>query len=216
MRERPKLPVEIKGLAETLTAMRKFEPDLAKNLNKQVRAAMTPIQKQAQSYVPSTLPGLSGWSIKTSGNKITAQTSSFRRGKFPKFNASLVRRGITLYIGKTKPNNRGFVTFYSIRNNTAAGAIMETAGRKNPSGQPWNPKSKSHDYSHSLNPAAGLHFINSMGGSMQGTGSTRGRLIYRAVAEDHGRTLAKIMKAVDATLVVFKRRAEAQVFKEAA
>jgi len=36
------MPVEVKGLDEVLKAMRQFEPDLAKNLNKQVRAALSP------------------------------------------------------------------------------------------------------------------------------------------------------------------------------
>jgi hypothetical protein len=216
MQGRPKLPVEIKGLAETLSAMRKFEPDLAKNLNKEVRAALTPIQKTARGYVPSKLPGLSGWTIKTASKTINKETSSFAQRKFPSFNAALVRRGIKIYIGKTKPNNRGFVTFYSIRNTTAAGAIMETAGRKNPSGQTWDPKNTSHDVSHSRNPEAGLHFINSMGGRLYGTGKTRGRLIYRAVDEDHGRVTAQLVKAVEKTVVQFKRRADAQVLRNAA
>ena len=114
------MPVEIKGLAETLTAMRKFEPDLAKNLNKEVRAALTPIQKSARGYVPSQLPGLSGWTIKTSKNKVTKETSMFAKRRFPAFNPSMVRRGIKVFIGKSKPNNKGFVTFYSIQNTTAA------------------------------------------------------------------------------------------------
>jgi hypothetical protein len=210
------LPVEIKGLAETLDALRKFEPDLARNLQKEVRAALTPVQKTAQGYVPNKLPGLSGWSIKTSTKKITKETSAFRLGKFPSFNPTVVRRGIKIFIGKTTPNNKGFVTFFSIRNTSAAGAIMETAGRKHPSGQPWNPKNASHDYSHSKNPNAGLHFINSMGGQLKGADKFRGRLIYRANEEDHGRTVAHLVKAVEKTVVQFQRRSSAQVFRDAA
>ena len=46
------MPVEIKGLAETLSAMRKFEPDLAKNLNKEVRSFLTPVQKKSTRLFP--------------------------------------------------------------------------------------------------------------------------------------------------------------------
>jgi hypothetical protein len=166
--------------------------------------------------VPSKLPGLSGWTIKTSTNKVTKETSMFAKRRFPAFNPSMVRRGIKVFIGKSKPNNKGFVTFYSIQNTTAAGAIMETAGRKNPSGQTWDPKNTSHDVSHSRNPEAGLHFINSMGGRLYGTGKTRGRLIYRAVDEDHGRVTAQLVKAVEKTVVQFKRRADTQVLRNAA
>jgi hypothetical protein len=217
MRERPNLPVEIKGLAETLNAMRRFEPDLAKNLNKEVRAALTPVQKKAQSYIPATLPGLSNWLIKTKGRKINSQTSAFATvGHFPKFNSAIAKRGIKVHIGRTKPNRNGFVTYYQLLNITAAGAIMETAGRKHPAGQPWDPKNKSHDYSHSRNPGAGLHFNNSMGGRMAGSGKLRGRILYRAWNEDEGKALAHVYKAVNATIVQFARRSEAQVFRDAA
>ena len=211
------MPVEIKGLDETLKALRQFEPDLAKNLNKQVRSALTPIQKHAREFVPDELPGLSNWTFSSKGNKITKQSSAFAQvGHFPKFNASIVRRGIQIQIGKSKPNRNGFVSYFRIANKTAAGAIMETAGRKNPAGQPWVPGSGSHNYSHSRNPEAGLHFINSMGGRMVGQGKKRGRLIYRAYEEDQGRTTATIVRAVDMTVAVFNRRAQAQALRKVA
>ncbi len=211
------MPVEVKGLDEVLKALRQFEPDLAKNLNKQVRAALTPVQKKAQEYVPDSLPGLSNWQFSSKGKKINKATSAFAQvGHFPKFNQSIVKRGIRVMIGKTRPNNKGFTSFYRISNTTAAGAIMETSGRANPSGQPWNPASGSHKYSHSRNPEAGLHFINSMGGRMQGSGKMRGRLIYRAFNEDEGRAIATTMRAVNMTIAVFQRRASAQVLKKAA
>ena len=223
------MPVEIKGLAETLKAMRQFEPDLAKNLNKEVRAILTPIQKTAQSYVPSTVPGLSNWMLSSSKKKISKETSSFRKGTFPKFNASLVRRGIKLYIGQTKQNNSGFVTFYRLVNLTAAGGIMETAGRVHPGGRPTSHtiminkrfkatpvKVHSTKDSSSNNPEAGMHFINSMGGQMKGNNKLRGRLIYRAFEEDYGRTTARLVKAVEKTVVQFQRRSQAQVFRKAA
>ena len=211
------MPVEVKGLDEVLKALRQFEPDLAKNLNKQVRVALTPVQKKAQGYVPDSLPGLSNWTFSSKGKAITKNSSAFGQvGHFPKFNQSIVKRGIRIMIGRTRPNSKGFSTFYRISNLTAAGAIMETSGRANPAGQPWNPASGSRNYSHSRNPGAGLHFINSMGGRMQGTGKMRGRLIYRAFNEDEGRAIASTMRAVDMTIAVFKRRAQAQTLRKVA
>ena len=217
------MPVEVTGLDEVLTAMRQFEPDLAKNLNKQVRAALTPVQKKAQGYVETTIPGLSNWSFATKGKQINAQTSAFAtttaKGtrKFPKFNAAIVKKGIKLNIGRTKPNANGFATFYRLSNTTAAGAIYETAGRKSgKEGQPWDRKSGSHNYSHSRNKHAGEWFIEHLGDEMQGVDKKRGRLLYRAWSEDQGRALAGTLKAVDATLIQFKRRAQAQVLSKAA
>jgi len=216
------MPVEVKGLDEVLKAMRQFEPDLAKNLNKQVRAALSPVQKKAQGYVPSEISGLSHWSFATKGKQINAETSAFAvttaKGtrKFPKFNSGIVRRGIKIHIGKTRPNRSGFIAQYQISNISAAGAIYETAGRKNPGGQPWDRHSGSHKYSHSRNPNAGRHFIDSMGSTMQGEGKKRGRLIYRAYNEDHGKAITQTIRAVEMSIAVFKRRAQAQTLRIAA
>ena len=216
------MPVEVKGLDEVLKAMRQFEPDLAKNLNKQVRAALAPVQKKAQGYVPSEISGLSNWSFATKGKQINAQTSAFAattaKGtrKFPKFNSGLVRRNIKVHIGKTRPNRSGFIAYYQISNISAAGAIYETAGRKNPGGQPWDRHSGSHKYSHSRNPNAGRHFIDSMGSTMQGEGKKRGRLIYRAYNEDHGKAITQTIRAVEMSIAVFKRRSQAQTLRNVA
>jgi len=217
------MPVEVKGLDEVLKAMRQFEPDLAKNLNKQVRAALTPVQKKAQGYVPSEISGLAHWGVVYStasskankaGGYATHHPNNVR--KFPKFRASIVKRGIKIHIGKTRPNRSGFIAHYQISNITAAGAIYETAGRKNPGGQPWNRKSASHNYSHSRNPNAGKHFIDSMGSTMQGQGKKRGRLIYRAYDEDRGKALTQTIRAIEMSIAVFKRRAQAQTLRNAA
>lgn len=207
------MPVEVKGLDEVLKAMRQFEPDLAKNLNKQVRAALAPVQKKAQGYVPAEISGLSHWSFATKGKQINAQTSAFAattaKGtrKFPKFNGVIVRRGIKIHIGKTRLNRSGFIAHYQISNITAAGAIYETAGRKNPGG---SSKSKSR------NPNAGKHFIDSMGSTMQGQGKQRGRLIYRAYEEDKGKAITQTIRAVEMSIAVFRRRAQAQTLRSAA
>ena len=197
------MPVVVQGTAELLKALRAFEPDLAKNLNKEIRAAMTPVQKKAQGYVPDGMYGLSRWEFKTSGTKINAQTSAFAVRSFPKFNAGIVKRSIRISTGKQKKNSKGFISFYRISNLSAAGQIMEMAGRTNPNGLSRPP-------SHSNNPNAGEWFIHHLHGSLVGYGKNRGRILYRAAAEDQGRVTGKIMKAMDTTLVEFSRRAKSQ------
>jgi hypothetical protein len=186
--------------------MREFEPDLAKNLNKEVRAALTPIQKKAVGLVPNTSEVLSGWRLESSKSKISKETSMFKKGKFPKFNAVLVRRGMKIQIGRTKPNPQGFSTFYRLSNVTAAGAIMERAGKLTESSRP----------SRSNNPDARVWFNNHMKGALVGEGRLRGRLLYKAWDEDEGKALNHVYKAVNATIVQFARRSEAQVFRDAA
>ena len=55
-----------------------------------------------------------------------------------------------------------------------------------------------------------------MGNRMEGTGKLRGRVLYRAWHEDEGKALAHVYKAVNATIIQFARRSQAQVFKDAA
>ncbi|CAB4122426.1 hypothetical protein UFOVP30_20 [uncultured Caudovirales phage] len=209
------MPVEVRGVKELKRALGSYEPDLKKNLNNEVRAFLTPVVKSAKAYVPNTRSGLSNWFIKPQ-KKITKKTSAFRRGSFPFFNASQVKSGIKAQLSPTKPNRAGFITNYAIVNTSAAGAIYETAGRKHPAGQPWNRTSASHDYSHSNNPDAGLHFINSMA-MMKGKDKMRGRLIYKAWAENEGRALKDVIRAVEKTAVQFHKRATVRAgFKEAA
>lgn len=207
------MSVEVKGLVETLKAMTQFEPDLKKNLDTEVRAKVAPVIRKARSYATPTIPGLSGWTLKT--KRMEQAYAGFKPGAFPKYNSATVRAGIVLDLKPSRPNRNGFITQYTIRNKSAAGAIRETAGRKNPSGQPWDRKSGGHESSHSINPGAGLHFINSMG-RMAGDGKSRGRLIYRAWSENQGVALAASIKAVEYTLYQFKIRADAQIFKKVA
>jgi hypothetical protein len=203
----PKMPVEIKGLAETLAAMRKFEPDLAKNLNKEVRAALTPVQKKAQGFFPSTVPGLSNWMLVTKGHEINKKTSAFAAvNHFPRYNKGIASRGIKIFIGQTKKNTRGFVTFYRIANITAAGAIFEIAGRAG---------GKSRREYKSNNPLAGQHFMDSLTQPMAGKGAKQGRALYRAWDEDQGRAFGHVLKAVDATIIEFGRRATASLKRAA-
>lgn len=193
------MPVVVAGLREAQKAMRALQPELEKELKKEVRDLLNPVVKKAKSYVPSDITGLSGWMDTSSGKKINAQTSMFRVGRFPKFNASQIKSGIRSEIFPSRRRSNGFTSLIRIVNLTAAGAIYETAGRKNPNGQPWDRKSGSHSFSRSMNPKAGAHFINAMGRTMAGEGLNKGRLIYRAWHEDQGRTIGYVMKALENT-----------------
>ena len=196
------MPVVVQGTGELLKALRAFEPDLAKNLNKEIRAAMTPVQKKAQAYVPGSLSGLSHWQFQTSGKKITAQTSAFAVKEFPKFNAGVVKAGIRIAIGKQKKSRSGFVSFYRISNLSAAGQIMEMAGRTNPDGRDNPPSHRSKK--------TGAWFISHQQGKLTGNGKHRGRILYKAAEEDQGRVTGKMMKALDTTLHEFQNRAQAR------
>ena len=192
------MPVELKGLANTQKAMRKFTPGLYQRMNANISAVMLPVRNEARDYVPFKV--LSKWQNQTG---VWADTDRA-------FNAITVKKGIVYRRGRTKANDKGFRSSYRIVNTTAAGAIYETAGRKNPAGQPWvGAKGKGgKGYSHSDNPQAGLRFINSMGGQLVGGGKFKGRLIYRAWAKQNGKVIPAVINSINSAIMEFNRLAK--------
>jgi hypothetical protein len=198
--------------------MRKFQPNLEKDLKSEMRFILNPIVRDAKALVPNSLPGLSQWTTEGKNRQITASTSAFRRGGFPKFNSNEVRAGIKSEIFPITHKDYSFTSIVRIVNQSAPGAIYETAGRKNPGGAPWVGRKdfNNHKVSHSLNPSAGSHFINSMPG-LRGFGARRGRLIYKAWDKDQGRAVAAIMKAIERSAARTLKYVEtSQSFGEAA
>ena len=177
------MPVEFKGVDNLRKALKSYAPDLDKALKKELAALAKPVVNKARGYAPAVAP-LSNWGREG--------------GKFPSYNGALVKRGIRFSTARSKKNAQGFSSGVRIVNATAAGAIYETAGRKNPFGQPWvGPKGPAgKKYSHSKNKYAGRDFIAAMGGEMKGKGADKGRLIYRAWEEDQGKTQDAMIKAV--------------------
>ena len=176
------MPVEFKGVDNLRKAMKNYAPDLDKALKKELTALASPVVNKARGYAPAVAP-LTNWGREG--------------GKFPTYNGSLVKRGIRFSTARKK-NSRGFSSSVRIVNATAAGAIYETAGRKNPWGQPWvGPKGPAgKKYSHSINKYAGRDFNAAMGGVFKGKGEEKGRLIYRAWEEDQGKTQDAMIKAI--------------------
>ena len=198
--------VEISGNTELRKALRRFAPDLEKNLRKEMASGLKPVVRAARGFVPADSP-MSGWAAR-----------SFSEGRFPTYNARVIQKGITYSTSVSKKSKYGFTSMASIKNKSAVGAIYETAGRKNPNGQPWvgpHGTGTGKGVSRSPNPKAGQQFIANLPplvSSLQG----QGRLIYRAWAEDKGRAHNIVMKAIDKTISEFYARSAAKTLGKAA
>jgi hypothetical protein len=200
------MPTELEGALELRKALKKFEPTLAKETQKEIAGLLRIITSKAKGFVPSKAP-LSGW----------ASTEGIWGSRA--FNSSEIKRGITYSASPSKPNKRGFRTLAAIYNKSAAGAIYETAGRKSPNGQPPQSSTKgkfssylddSNKVNKSANPHAGQQFIDSMGAiykAQRRQGQTgrvsrqmNGRLIFRAWGEDQGKVNAAIITAIETSM----------------
>ena len=200
------MPTEVKGATNLREALKQYEPDLAKETTKELGFLLKPIAAKARGYMPSQSP-LSGWAERTDG-----------KGKFPTYNPTIAKRGITYKTSPSRPNYRGWRSLVSLLNKSAAGAIYETAGRKNPNGQEWvGPKAggASKGVSRSNNPSAGQQFIANLG-ALTKSDKGDGRLIYRAWAENQGVGLGIAMKAIsDAKAKLYERNQRAPFQKAA-
>ena len=217
------MPVELKGADNLRKALRKFEPDLAKMTTKEMAAALKPITNKARGFMPSNGSMLSGWTSASS----SVETTDYRH--FPKYDQTEAKRGVKYSTSPSKPNKRGFVSLARIINSSAGGAIYETAGRKNASGQPSQASTRgvfsdyidtSNKVNKSLNPNAGKQFINranalgalvnarprQQGQAGRATRKMTGRVIFRAFAEDQGRVTAAVVKAIGNSAIEFKAR----------
>ena len=210
------MPVNVSGIKEMKKALSLVDKDLLKEVQGEIRAAMIPIRDKARGYAPVDTKVLSGWT------KAAGIIGPMRYRTFPKYNQQQVVDGIKYNAGKNKRNNKGWSANNYVSNTSAPGAIFETAGRKSgPDGAPWiglNVDNNNKEISHSLNPQAGAQFIAAMPGLVnarpQGmVGNNRGfkqkgRLVFRAAAEEQGKAMGHILKALEKTATTFKRRTE--------
>jgi hypothetical protein len=219
------MAVELKGALKLRKALREFEPDLAKQTTKQMTAVLKPMTNKARGFMPADSQMLSGWT----GAASSADTAKYRM--FPKYDQTLAKRGVKFSTSPSKPNRSGFVSLARIINTSAGGAIYETAGRKNPGGQPSQASTRgkysnyidtSNKVNKSLNPNAGKQFIdraNSLGQLVnarprqqgqvgRSTRKMTGRVIFRAFSEDQGKAVGAVAKAIQNSANEFKARTD--------
>jgi hypothetical protein len=215
------MPTEVKGAIALRKALREFTPDLAKETQKEIAAILKPITTKARGFIPSSAP-LSGWAKSNNGRWGNRVWSS-----------SEAKRGIGYRTTPSKPNRSGFRSLARIVNASPSGSIYETAGRLNPQGRPQAPLAKvvapghanfgktirsgSKGQSLSNNPNAGQQFIDAMSRTSpivnayqrqqnqagRASRKMKGRAIFRAWAEDGGKTNAAVIKAIEKSKAKF-------------
>jgi hypothetical protein len=219
------MPVELDNAVALRKAMRQYTPDLAKETQKEIALNLRKVVSRARGFVPSSSP-ISGWA------------NPVGEWEYRAFNQGVMKRGLGYSATPTKPNKRGFRSLATIFNKSAPGAIYETAGRKNPQGLPPTQPVKKYrngqfiteraggkEFNKSANPYAGRQFIDALpplvdsqqsNSAGRRTRKTKGRLMFRAWAEDQGRTTAAVVKAIQSannTVVVLTKGAGNKTFR---
>ena len=161
------MPASVKGGVALRKSLRAFAPDLAKETQKKIAAALKPITKTAKGYFPDNGEVLSGW---------LARENS--QARFPTYNARIVKAGVGYKTSPSKPNRRGFRSLARVFNKSAAGAIYETMGRKSPSSRFVQNQSSKY------------------GSSMKGDGKMEGRALFRAYEENNGKAREAVLAAI--------------------
>jgi hypothetical protein len=162
------MPATVKGAVALRKSLRKFSPDLAKALPKEIAAALKPITKAAKGYLPDDGQVLSGWLARDGAE-----------ARFPSYNARIVKSGIGYKTTPSKPNRRGFRSLARVFNKTAAGAIYETMGRKTP--QSRFVQNQQDKYS----------------SQMKGRDKMEGRALFRAYEENNGKAREAVLDAIE-------------------
>lgn len=174
------MPVVVQGAATARKALKQLSPDLAKQTQKEISGLLRAVTNRARGFVPNESP-MSGWA---SSKGIWGESAR-------RYDASVIKRGITYSAAPSRANKRGFRSMATIYNKSAAGAIYETAGRK--SGMIGN-------------------FTPNIGGQLKGKDQkTQGRAMFRAWDEDGGKTQARVVKALETSIqnvINFTRKAK--------
>jgi hypothetical protein len=163
------MPIVVTGALELRKALKKYAPDLAKESQKEVANALKPIVRDARGFLPTNNDVPSGW------------LKENQKGKWENrgYDQAIASKGITYQTTPTRANRSGFKALAAVFNKSAAGAIYETAGRKSGNVGRFTPR---------------------LSGQLKGDKpKMTGRAMFRAWAEDQGKTNAAVIKAIQNT-----------------
>jgi len=226
---RSEMPVEIVGVKDVINGLTFIDEDMYRRVKLAVEPVMKGVEAKAKGFVVSNSDVLSGWA------KPISSTVDYR--PFPKYDSATVRGGIGYKEGQNRRFSNGYTVESYVYNISAAGRIYETAGRLNPQGrapftsvaegggtmafkQSGSRKSRSTSAYSSNNPFAGYQFVTDLPtltsqpkvkGARGGGRKTKGRLIYKAWAQDSGDIYGVIVKAINATATHFNKTTEKKV-----
>jgi len=174
--------VTLVGVKQTLAILRSVEPDVYKQLNKDIETILKPAKQNIKRAIPTVAPlsGMMG-NGRTSWSQVSVKTSK-----------SLVAK-----------SGSKLVQIVSKSTNGAGFEIADIAGRG--SGRGRNPKSVTREYGYKG--GTRRHRINGQGQAMiRNLGSSPSRYVYPSVEQQLPQIQADIFKTLEIAAAVINRK----------
>jgi hypothetical protein len=163
--------VIISGIKETTAALKKFDKDAARRLNKVINDELRLAEGNAKEQIPDK-PPMSGW--RTTPAKNPRKTTRGGEG-WPSWDPQAIRQGIVKTRSEGRVRSDYTTSAGALFNKTASGVIFEVAGRRTP-GQGTGRK---------------------MIGNLNDRFRKASRGIWAVIDRDHHRIYANIRSAMD-------------------
>jgi hypothetical protein len=131
--------IELEGATELVNRLVKFDKDVYKILERELKSAALLVADDARGRLPPTaLSNWGRWSVTTGSNGTRGAVTMATGSRDLSFSSAKARRGIKAQV--PKKYNRGALVGFSVRvvQMDAAGAIYELAGSQDKSGHPFN------------------------------------------------------------------------------
>jgi hypothetical protein len=120
--------VAISGIKETVAALKKFDQDAARRLNKVINDELRLAENAAKDQIPDK-PPMSGW--RTTAAKNPRKSTRGGQG-WPAWDPQAIRQGIIKTRSEGRVRSDYTTSAGALFNKTASGVIFEVAGRRSP------------------------------------------------------------------------------------
>ncbi len=121
--------IRLEGVKDLEQALKLFDVNAYKNLNKAVNKAAGVIRKNARGYIPQGVPaGLSNWAKPATGAKMNGINANNAGRVFPRWEAGEMRSGLRTYKKKMGRTRNGWGQTVFVEQTSPAGNIYEKAG----------------------------------------------------------------------------------------
>lgn len=167
------------GIEPTLSALKQLDKDAVKKFNKVINDVLADAERTARGFVKSD-PPMSGWKTR---DPLSPKKSTRGGAGWPAYNQGVIQQGIRKTKSQGKVRGDYTTSAGALINESAAGAIIEVAGRK------------------SSGTGTGIQFIRNLTDEIRNPS----RLIWQAVDAKKKTAEIKVLKALDEAKATLQR-----------